>query len=172
MFRGCRRLPRRPCRWRRSTTDRPASTGQHLLPRQHPHLNQEEFVYVTCWDISINWLVEIVFLCLHHFRFFMGSNCLSKFVLRSLVRNTIFLHLLLFYLVTYIIKSVYLLVCHVQFPAQGAGFCLQFPNVQDKLAVVQRCFLPLYKARLSWTFGNCSKNPAPWAGNCTWQTNK
>ena len=27
------------------------------------------------------------------------------------------------------------LVCHVQFPAQGAGFCLQFPNVPDKRAL-------------------------------------
>ena len=39
-------------------------------------------------------------------------------------------------------RNVYLFVCHVQFPAQGAGFLLQFPNVQDKRAVVQRCCEP------------------------------
>ena len=38
----------------------------------------------------------------------------------------------------------YLFVCHVQFPAQGAGFCLQFPNVQDKPA--------LYKGAASRNF--------------------
>ena len=40
--------------------------------------------------------------------------------------------------------NVYLLVCHVQFLAQGAGFCLQFPNVQDKRA--------LYKGAASRNF--------------------
>ena len=40
--------------------------------------------------------------------------------------------------------NVYLFVCHVQFPAQGAGFCLQFPNVQDKRA--------LYKGAASRNF--------------------
>ena len=36
------------------------------------------------------------------------------------------------------LKYVYLFVCRVQFPAQGAGFLLQFPNVQDKRAFVQQ----------------------------------
>ena len=39
---------------------------------------------------------------------------------------------------------VYLFVCHVQFPAQGAGLLLQFPNVQDKRA--------LYKGAASRNF--------------------
>ena len=41
-------------------------------------------------------------------------------------------------------RFVYLFVCQVQFPAQGAGFCLQFPNVQDKQA--------LYKGAASRNF--------------------
>ena len=51
-------------------------------------------------------------------------------------------------------RNVYLFVCHVQFSAQGAGFCLQFPNVQDKQALCGslstkfRLAAPLYNGEL------------------------
>ena len=69
----------------------------------------------------------------------MEYNDLSKHPLFKILngRTT-----LLLFVVT--ISFVYLFVCHVQFPAQGAEFLLQFPNVQDKRA--------LYKGAASRNF--------------------
>ena len=37
------------------------------------------------------------------------------------------------------LKNVYLLICHVPFPAQGAGFFLQCTKCSRQASLVQRC---------------------------------